>query len=278
MAVRRVAIGAVVAAVVLAIVLALGWFRGGSGPAPAQPLSATAALATPALSFGDPLAARVEVLADPKQVDVGSLRVRPRFAPWRIVSETRERQSGAGTLLVYHWTLECLSQACLPGRTLAERRFLPALISYRSPTGRTVRRVVQWPTYRVVTRLTSPDIGDPTQHLAADTSLPPVTYRIAPGTLQALLAALAALLVVAAGRARLVRAAAAETGERSRTAAAPESAPTRPGEHVERLPGTSAPGTRPTGARAERRRAAGPRAGRGAPRLVVASTVPRGDI
>ena len=85
----------------------------------------------PALSFGDPLAARVEVLADPKQVDLGSLRVRPRFAPWRIVSETRERQSGAGTLLVYHWTLECLSQACLPGRTLAERRFLPALISYR---------------------------------------------------------------------------------------------------------------------------------------------------
>ncbi|HEV8099030.1 MAG TPA: hypothetical protein VGP56_07770, partial [Gaiellaceae bacterium] len=114
MAVRRVAIGVVVAAVVLAVVLALGWFRGGSGPAPTQPLSASAALATPALSFGDPLAARMEVLADPKQVDVGSLRVRPRFAPWRIVSETRERHSGAGTLLVYRWTLECLSQACLP--------------------------------------------------------------------------------------------------------------------------------------------------------------------
>ena len=96
MAVRRVAIGAVVAAVVLAIVLALGWFRGGSGPAPTQPLSATAALATPALSFGDPLAARVEVLADAKQVDVGSLRVRPRFAPWRIVSETRERHVRRG--------------------------------------------------------------------------------------------------------------------------------------------------------------------------------------
>ena len=164
MAVRRVAIGAVVAAVVLAVVLALGWFRGGAGPAPTQPLSATAALATPALSFGDPLAARVEVLADAKEVDVGSLRVRPRFAPWRIVSETRERHSGAGTLLVYRWTLECLSQARLPGRTLAERRFLPALISYRRrPGGR--RRVVEWPTCRVVTRLTTPDIGDPTSTL-----------------------------------------------------------------------------------------------------------------
>ena len=111
----------------------------------------------------------------------------------------------------------CRRRACPAGRSPSAGSS-PALISYRSPTGRTVRRVVQWPTYRVVTRLTSPDIGDPTEHLAADTSLPPATYRIAPGTLQALLAALAALLVVAAGVLRLVRAAAAETGERSRTA------------------------------------------------------------
>jgi hypothetical protein len=198
-ALRRAAIAVVVLAVALAVVLALGWFRGGTGPEPTQPLSATTALGNPALSFGDALAARVEVLVDPKQVDVGSLRIRPRFAPWRIVSETTERHSGAGTLLLYRYTLDCLSQACLPGRTLAERRFLPVLISYRSPSGRTIHRAVEWPTYRVATRLTTPDIGDPTLHLSADTSLPPVTYRISPGTLQPLLAALAALLVLTAG-------------------------------------------------------------------------------
>ena len=197
---RRIALVAGIVAVALAAVLALGWWRGGSsGPAPAHPLAASATLGTQALSFGDPLAARIEVLVDPRKVDLDSLRVRPRFAPWRVVSSSAERRSGAGTLLVYRYMLECLSPACLPGRTLAERRFLPALLSYRAATGRTVRRVVEWPTYRVVTRLTSPDIGDPTQHLSADTSLPAVTYRIAPGTLQPLLAGLAALLVLAAG-------------------------------------------------------------------------------
>jgi hypothetical protein len=197
---RRIALVAGLVAVALAIALALGWWQqGGSGPVPEQPLAATARLGTHALSFGDPLNARVEVLVDPRQVAVASVRVRPRFAPWRIVSSSAERHSAAGTLLTYRYTLECLSPACLPGRTLAERRFLPAFVSYRRASGRPARRSVDWPAYRVVTRLTSPDIGDPTEHLDADTSLPPVSYRIAPGTLQALLAAFSALLVLAAG-------------------------------------------------------------------------------
>ncbi len=246
-AVRRVAIGVVVAAVVLAVVLALGWFRGGSGPAPAQPLSATAALATPALSFGDPLAARVEVLADPKQVDVGSLRVRPRSRRGESSPRPGSDTPGLGRCSsTAGRSSACRRRAC-PGGRLPERRFLPALISYRSPAGRTVRRVVEWPTYRVVTRLTSPDIGDPTQHLSADTSLPPVTYRIAPGTLQALLAALAARSWSQRG---------CSSGSHCRGGNGRE-VPSFPrsrerfsssGEHVERLPGASAPGARPAGA------------------------------
>jgi hypothetical protein len=198
---RRAVLAAGIVALALALALVLAWWHGrSSGPEPQQPLAATATLGTQALSFGDPLAARIEVLVDPRKVDVASLRVRPRFAPWRVLSAGRERRAGAGTLLVYRYELECLSPACLPGRTLAERRFLPALVSYRAArSGRTVHRVVEWPTYRVATRLTSPDIGDPTEHLSADTSLPPVTYRIAPGTLQPLLAGVSGLLVLAAG-------------------------------------------------------------------------------
>jgi hypothetical protein len=197
---RRIAVVGGIVAVAIAVVLALGWWQhGSSGPAPSQAVTAAATISTPALSFGDPLSARIDVLLDPRRVEPGTLRVRPRFAPWRVVSASRERRSGAGTLLVYRYTLECLSPACLPGRTLAERRFLPALVSYTGPSGRTVHRVVEWPPYRVATRLTSPDIGDPTQHLSADTSLPAVTYRISPGTLQPLLAGLAALLALAGG-------------------------------------------------------------------------------
>jgi hypothetical protein len=197
---RRIALVTGLVALALVIALALGWWRQGrSGPVPERPLATTATLGTPALSFGDPLSAQIEVLVDPRRVDLASVRVRPRFTPWRIVSSSTERRSAAGTLLTYRYTLECLSPECVPGQSLAERRFLPALVSYRSQAGRAVRLPVDWPTYRVATRLTSPDIGDPTEHLDADTSLPAVSYRIAPGTLQALLAAFSALLVLAAG-------------------------------------------------------------------------------
>jgi hypothetical protein len=197
---RRIALVAGLVVVGSGVALALGLSqRGKSGPAPERPLAATATLGTHALSFGDPLSARLDVLVDPRRVDVASVRVRPRFTPWRIVSASAERHAAAGTLLTYRYTLECLSPECVPGQSLAERRFLPAFVFYRSRPGGVVRRSVEWPTYRVATRLTSPDIGDPTVHLDADTSLPPVTYRIGPRTLQALLAALSALLVVAAG-------------------------------------------------------------------------------
>jgi hypothetical protein len=197
--VRRVALVAGMVAVALTVGLALGWWqRDRSGPPPHRPLTATAAILTPALSFGDPLTARIDVLVDPERVDPESVRVRTRFVPWRIVSSGPERHSGAGTLLVFRYTLECLAPECVPGRTVAERRFLPAYVSYRSVAGRLDRLAVEWPPYRVATRLTSPDIGDPTEHLAADTSLPPVGYRMSPGTLQPLLGALGALLVLVA--------------------------------------------------------------------------------
>ena len=197
---RRAALAGGAVLVAVAIGLALGWWQDGPRPArPAKPVAVTASLGAQALSFGDPLTARLDVLVDPQRVDVASLRLRSRFAPWRVASSRVERHEAAGVLLSYRYTLECLSPACLPGRTLAERRFLPALVSYRSPGVRRARHLaVEWPIYRIATRLTSPDIGDPTLHLSADTSLPPVSYRISPTVLQALLAILAAVLVAAA--------------------------------------------------------------------------------
>jgi hypothetical protein len=200
---RRAALAAGAVLVSVAVALALGWWQGGPRRArPAKAVAATATLGAQALSFGDPLTARLDVLVDPQRVDLATVRLRPRFAPWRVASQRVERREAAGVLLSYRYTLECLSPACLPGRTLAERRFLPALVSYRSVAGRRARLAVEWPIYRIATRLTSPDIGDPTLHLSADTSLPPVSYRISPAVLQALLAVLAALLV--AGAAALV--------------------------------------------------------------------------
>jgi hypothetical protein len=197
-AVRRLVVVAAGVAVALAVGLWLGLWRQHTAQYPTEPLAARATLAPRTFDFADPLTARFDVLVDPRAVDPASVRVQQRFGLFHLLgAQLRVRKTG-GVLLSYRYTLECVVSGCLPGRTLAERRFLPALVSYRTVTGRKRRAVVAWPTYIVATHLSTSDTGDPTLHLRADAPLPPVSYRISPRTLQALLAALAAVLVLGA--------------------------------------------------------------------------------
>jgi hypothetical protein len=195
---RRWWIVAAGVAVGAAVGLTLGLWRSGQASYPAKPLTATASLSPRTFSFADRLSAQLDVLVDPRRVEPASVTVRSRFGLFRVLSaDVRTRRAG-GVLLSYRYALECLVPGCLPGRTLSERRFLPALLSYRTAAGRPGRTAVEWPTYTVVTHLSTPDTGDPTRALRADAPLPAVSYRIDPGTLQALLAALAAVLVLGA--------------------------------------------------------------------------------
>jgi len=189
-------LGAGVAAAV-AVGLAVALWPHGEQSFPKEPLSASAALAPRTFAFGDRLSARLDVLVDPRKVEPATVRVRPRFGLFKVLAAALRTRKAGGVLLSYRYTLECLVPGCLPGRTLAERRFLPAFVSYRA-AGRARRLAVEWPTYTVVTHLSTPDIGDPTLHLRADTQLPPIGYRVSPRTLQALLAALSGVLVLAA--------------------------------------------------------------------------------
>ena len=78
-----------------------------------------------AVSFGDRLGARLDVVVDPRAVDVGSVEVRPRFGLNRVVGATLKRTHGAGDLLSYRYVLECLLPGCAPqGRP--RRAALPA--------------------------------------------------------------------------------------------------------------------------------------------------------
>ena len=195
---RRLAIVAVGVAAALAVGLWLGLSRQSTAEFPKQPFAATATLSPRTFNFADRLSARLDVLVDPRAVDPASVRVQQRFGLFHVLgAEVRERQAG-GVLLSYRYTLECVVPGCLPGRTLAERRFLPSLIAYRTLAGRVRQAAIEWPAYTVATHLSTPDIGDPTTRLRADAQLPPVSYRISPRTLQALLAALAAVLVLGA--------------------------------------------------------------------------------
>jgi hypothetical protein len=196
--VRRLAIAAGAVAVAVAVGLALGLWRGSDSKLPSRPLTATATLSARTLSFADPLSAQLDLLVDPRSIDPTTVRVRPRFGLYRIVSATLHTRRAGGVLLSYHYSLECLVPGCLPGRTLAERRFLPVLVSYRTSGGRLGREAVDWPPYTVVSHLSTPDIGDPTTHLRSDAPLPAISYRISPGTLQGLLAGVSAAFVLAA--------------------------------------------------------------------------------
>ena len=199
---RRLAVGvgAVLAATVVAVVgLAQGWWRGGAHVARAsKPLTATTSLSTARLSFGDPLTARVEVLVDPAAVDVSSVRVRPRFAPYRVTALARTTTRGDAVLLSYRYELECLSEACVPSRAPTEHRFPPALVSYRTASGSTSGKQVGWPGFEVGSRLSDSDRASPGTHLRSAATLPAVSYRVAPGTAHALLVVLSVLFALAA--------------------------------------------------------------------------------
>jgi len=190
---------AAVLAVLLVLFVALGWRPGSGGETrPAQPFAATASVSPTAISFGDRLGARLDVVVDPRKIDVASVEVRPRFGLNRMVGATLKQTSGTGKLLSYRYVLECLLPGCAPQGTRVARRFPPALVSFRTREGQLVNQQVRWPAYQLVSRVTDAQRQHPMSSLRFDASLPAPSYRIAPSTLRTLAVVLAALLAVAA--------------------------------------------------------------------------------
>lgn len=188
------------AAVVVALVvgLALGWDGGGTDSPPARQFAATASLSSRAVSFGDLLVARLDVVLDPRAVDPRSIAIRPSFGAYRVVGQGLTTTTGAAERLSYRYVLECLDSVCAPPSTRIEQQFQPATVSYRTRTGAAVSERVTWPSYLLSSRLTDAERRSPGRKLSFDTTPPPATYRIDPGVLRGLLAALAGLLVLAA--------------------------------------------------------------------------------
>ena len=193
-------LGISAAALVLAVVLgvAQGWWQGGTTAHPPRAFKATASLSSRAISFGDSLAARLDLLVDPAAVDPAGIQVHPRFGLFRVTSTSLERTRGDGELLSYRFALECLGAGCAPESDRVTRRFPPATVTYRTRDGADVSENVTWPSYQLTSRVTAADRKDPANALRFDASLPAPTYRISPGLLRSLLTALAVLLALAA--------------------------------------------------------------------------------
>jgi hypothetical protein len=111
------------------------------------------------------------------------VRVRP--GPFAKLAEHHEwTRAGSIAVLRVRARLACRSAACVPGRD-ARRVRLPPL--------RVGEREVAWPDVQVLPRVPAAAVEADEPQWAVDDSLPPPSYRVAPGT------AILALLGLAAG-------------------------------------------------------------------------------
>lgn len=173
-------------------------------------IEAEATLSPAVALFGDTVLAHVDVLLDKSRVDPDSVRVGAEFAPFEIVGPPQRlrRDAGSRAYLRRTFVLRCVSGTCVPSGESARYEFPPARIAFVA-TGDGARDTssisAPMPSVRVYSRFTA--LGAGTDRGSAPwvvdlVSLPPASYRLAPGPLMALLlsgAAAAAFLGVFLG-------------------------------------------------------------------------------
>lgn len=198
--------GAALAAVVVVAIVA--WDRRGGETTRATeepPLAARADMAPRRAFFGDDVTAVVEVELDPDRVDPDSVRLRADFTPWRQVGDpVRVRVDGDPTALSTTFVLRCLTRSCIsPDEDVVDHDFAPAQVTYqaRGGTGADPPAAVQaqWPRLEVRARYSSrvAQAAAGTGWEADLTSLPELTFGVAPALLIALLLGAGVLLAVA---------------------------------------------------------------------------------
>jgi hypothetical protein len=161
--------------------------------------------------FGDTLTAKIDVVVDREAVGPDLPRVVRSFAPYVVESvTTARRDAGQFSQLRYTFRLRCLREGCLSKSGRARVRFDPVRVLYRTAAGeaRVVR--VSWPPVELYSRLASVPKEEQSSSSSrfntpvmapwrADlTALPPVSHRVSPTLIIALLLLAAGLLVLPA--------------------------------------------------------------------------------
>ena len=193
---KRAVVAALLAALALAAPAAaadkIPPVHGGSVIGKSLPLKVFASISPPVHLFGDPITAKVAVVADRKWVAPANLRVAAHFRPYEPIAPPTEARTIRGRLLQVTWTwrLRCLTPECVPVMRHSQFThvflFSPAHVEYLSPTG-TVRYAVdaRFQRVEVVSQL-SPSVIHALGVHTIDWQAPltPVTrphYRVSPG-------------------------------------------------------------------------------------------------
>jgi hypothetical protein len=178
---------------------------------------ATASVSPDTHLFAERVAARVDVVLDPEQLDPDRIQVRMRFAPYRLVEPLRETRRTVGELvhLRYTATIRCLRAACLAPRFQtvlgeqeggrAERhtfRFPPAEILYAEDERPELLFARAFPAVEVVSRINTAQLdaanalGAAGAGYTASLEPPSPTYRMSPERIAAVAFAAASLLLL----------------------------------------------------------------------------------
>jgi hypothetical protein len=193
----RVGGAVLVGVVAAAVVVAIGRQDSSAPPLRMPGVRVQAFIDPVAHRFADPVTAHVEALVPTGQVNPGSLRIRPQFAPYRILSRTRTQTTSRGVARIrWRFRLVCLTEGCRPPAGGARSfDFAPVQVSFRRRDGVPRVRIKDFHALRSVSRLSALDA--PRERLTARPQpLPALSYRVSPERLSTVALIVAALLAL----------------------------------------------------------------------------------
>jgi hypothetical protein len=193
--------------VALAVLVGLGirqvWLAssddGLSGQAP-ETLGVQARVTPDVHTFGEPVVASVDVVADAGSIKPETIRIETDFAPYELDGEPTVERKVAGSVahVAFRFPLRCLREGCDAAAARGVAQFEPGFVHYRFVEGSGPgRHILDWPSIEVASRVREADL-EALRWRASETTLPEATMRVGPVGLAAVLIAIALALAGAA--------------------------------------------------------------------------------
>jgi hypothetical protein len=200
--------GVVVAAAVAAVVLLVLDENLTQAPAlpPGPPVVAQASFVPAVHFFGDVVVGHVQVVADRRRVDTGSIRLAAPMEPYVRAGRPNITRTARGEVerIDYRLRLVCLRADCTLSGPSAPRegaatqksfRMAPATVSYRLNGRKAASRITaDWPALTVATRISLARPDD--FAFTTDLAVPKASYAVKPGLLVAVLVVLGLALIL----------------------------------------------------------------------------------
>jgi hypothetical protein len=196
----------------LVVALVLAGPNAATAASPTQLSVATSISPTPAF-FGDLLTARIEVLVDSERVDPATVQLETDFVPYAATGVPLRSSSRSGSVVAlgYRFAISCLSAECVPGPGIRQVALPLVVVRARLRDGREIVVRASWPRIALAPRVDEAALRTTPLGWRNQLAVPPVSYRVAPAKILALLLAcaaalgLGALALVGAEYARMTR-------------------------------------------------------------------------